>query len=130
MNEKVLIIKVLNHKEAGSYIKEAMKKAFEGEEIGNVLILHSLKELANLLTPGRIEILETIKREQPSSIRDLAKKVGRDIRNVYMDVEKLQAYGFLTLEEKNGRKVPIISYDRIKVDLPIIDLASKHFMEA
>ena len=50
MNEKVLIIKVLNHKEAGSYIKEAMKKAFEGEEIGNVLILHSLKELANLLT--------------------------------------------------------------------------------
>ena len=130
MNEKVLIIKVLNHKEAGSYIKEAMKKAFEGEEIGNVLILHSLKELANLLTPGRIEILETIKREQPSSIRDLAKKVGRDIRNVYIDVEKLQAYGFLTLEEKNGRKVPIISYDRIKVDLPIIDLASKHFMEA
>ncbi len=44
----------------------------------------------SFLTPQKLQILEAIKKYKPKSIRELAEKVGRDIKNVYMDVKELE----------------------------------------
>ncbi len=61
-------------------------------------------------------ILNTIKHEKPRSIRDLAEKINKDVRNVQPKVKKLEADGFIKFENgaKNS-KIPYLTYDEIKL---------------
>lgn len=63
------------------------------------------EDMAKVLTPNRVELLETIKKKNPESIYELAKLVGRDQGNVTKDVNLLQKEGFIKIEKtKEGRE--------------------------
>ena len=63
-------------------------------------------------------ILNTIKHEKPRSIRDLAKKINKDVSNIQPKVKKLEEDGFIKFEEgiKNS-KIPYLTFDEIKLEI-------------
>lgn len=65
-----------------------------------------------------LTILNTIKHEKPKSIRDLAKKINKDVSNIQPKVKKLEEEGFIKFETgmKNS-KIPYLTYDEIKLEI-------------
>ncbi|KZX11945.1 HVO_A0114 family putative DNA-binding protein [Methanobrevibacter filiformis] len=74
--------------------------------------------ITDSLTIGEIEIelLTTIKRKHPESIRELARLVNRDISVVQPKVKNLSETGLIELKEGiKNRKTPYLNYDEITI---------------
>jgi predicted transcriptional regulator len=56
------------------------------------------------LTPKRLQLLDYLADEHVSSINELANHIGRDVKNVYGDLQILEHLGFLRLV-KEGRSL-------------------------
>jgi predicted transcriptional regulator len=69
----------------------------EGRKLAPLAVL-SFKDLPLLfatLTPARWRLLERLRAEGPLSIYQLAKRLGRDYKNVHTDVTQLLRLGLL-----------------------------------
>jgi predicted Rossmann fold nucleotide-binding protein DprA/Smf involved in DNA uptake len=65
-----------------------------------------------------LELIKSIKKEQPNSISELAKIMNKDISNIQRKINTLEQEGLVSF--KNGtknRKIPIINYDKIEIPL-------------
>jgi DNA-binding transcriptional ArsR family regulator len=60
-------------------------------------------ELAAQLTPKRLELLCQLAALRVESINDLARKVGRNVKNVYEDLRMLNGLGFVRLNRRRGK---------------------------
>jgi predicted transcriptional regulator len=82
-----------------------------------------ISSLRQLLSNEKAKILDIIKTEKPSSIYDLAKKIGRSFKSVHDDVTLLKRFGFIELVEektKNRRRLmPKIINDNIIINIKI-----------
>jgi len=58
------------------------------------------------LTPRRLDLLDQLSRVRSESINDLAAKIGRDVKNVYMDLKKLESLGLIRLVKEGRSMVP------------------------
>lgn len=58
-----------------------------------------------LLTPKRIELLHELANSRVESINDLAKKLRRNVKNVYQDLQALKKIGFVKLNKRKGRAI-------------------------
>lgn len=76
-------------------------------------------DLQRLLSPKNIELLRTIARESPGSIRELARLVDRDIRQVHDNLRDLESYGLVEVEQAGRAKRPTVWYDDIEIEIPI-----------
>ena len=97
-----------------------LEKAFEGklddtETIDEVFL--TVEELGRILTPRRIELLQKIRELKPSSIKELAEKIGRDFKNVYNDLKALHGAGFVEFEEDEKSRRPYLPYDELDFKL-------------
>jgi len=64
----------------------------------------SLDEIS-ALTPKRLELLCALSDSKSESINDLARKVHRNVKNVYNDLQILKKLGLVNLVKKRDRKV-------------------------
>jgi ribosomal protein L29 len=62
-------------------------------------------EQAALLTAKRIDLLYKLATLRVESINDLAHKVRRDVKNVYLDLRVLNRFGFVRLNRRKVRTV-------------------------
>lgn len=69
----------------------------------------------SFLTPQKLQILEAVKKYKPKSIRELAEKVGRNIKNVYMDLKELEKAGLVELESSGRAKKASLKYNEIVI---------------
>lgn len=70
------------------------------------------------LTDIEITILNSIKHEKPKSIRDLARKINKDVGNIQPKVKKLEKDGLIKFKEgSKNSKIPYLNYDEIKVEI-------------
>jgi predicted transcriptional regulator len=60
--------------------------------------------LGRVITGARLELIQAIRVHKPKSIQELAKRVGRDFKNVYTDVKLLSEYGLIDLKESGPRR--------------------------
>lgn len=79
--------------------------------------------LRQLLSNEKSRILHTIKHQNPKSIYDLAKKLGRGFKSVNDDIKLLERFGFIELiEEKTKNRIrhkPEIIVDTITIHLKV-----------
>lgn len=92
-------------------LKDLLNNINEKTNSDDVLVLNT--EHASKLTEKRNEIIETIKREDLESIRDLARKVDRDPKNVLEDVRLLFKLDIIDVEKEGGRKIPEMAHDSV-----------------
>ena len=81
------------------------------------LNFEDLRMLLSILTPRRLEILQTLRQKSLSSVRALSKNLERDYKNVHADVKALENVGLLERTEKGTLRVP---WDIIDAHLKLV----------
>ncbi|ALG81806.1 HVO_A0114 family putative DNA-binding protein [Halanaeroarchaeum sulfurireducens] len=69
--------------------------------------------------PRNLELLRTIAQREPESIRETARLVERDVRQVHDNLAELEELHLLEFEEEGRQKRPTVWYDSIEVDLSL-----------
>lgn len=88
------------------------------------------ESLHHVTRPKNLELLQTLAREEPGSIRATARLVDRDVSQVHRNLEELEALGLVAFEETGRAKRPYVWYDEIDVELPLGDADSDERLEA
>lgn len=120
-NERVLHIRFQRSDE--QRIGETLKALDRGEspEPYFETVFHKMDDLQTVTRPTNLTLLRTIARQQPTSIRETARLVDRDVRQVHRNLEELAELGVIDLEADGRTKRPTVWYDSIEVDLPLFD---------
>lgn len=92
--------------------KGRLARAFESEAQGAFLSFETPALLLKVLTGKRWEILQAMTGAGPLAIREIARRVGRDVKAVHGDVKALLAAGVLDRAE-GGLVFP---FDSVHVD--------------
>jgi predicted transcriptional regulator len=96
--------------------KARMRRAFKGEKQGAFISFTSLELLWKILTPKRWEIVRTMAGVGPLTIREVSRRVRRDVKSVHGDVQALLKAGVIDRAE-DGRIV--FPYDQVHVDFVV-----------
>lgn len=79
--------------------------------------------LRQLLSNEKARILNVIKNQNPNSIYELSKKLGRGFKSVNDDIKLLERFGFIELVEektKNRKRYkPVLLIDTISIHFKI-----------
>ncbi|WP_254525006.1 transcriptional regulator [Natrinema caseinilyticum] len=85
------------------------------------VVYHDPDDLHRVVRPKNLELLRTIAQHDPESIRDTARLVDRDVKQVHGNLEELEALHLIEFERDGRSKRPTVWYDAIEVDLPLTD---------
>ncbi len=112
---RVLEIQLGSAGDALDRFEAAWNRAAEGRapKTLHLLTLENLPLLLKTLSPARFELLRVLRETGPLSIYQLAKRLGRDYKNVHTDVTQLVALGLIT-KIGNGVAVP---WDLLRAEL-------------
>jgi predicted transcriptional regulator len=102
--------------DASARFVDAWHRAERGETFHERhLAFESWDALARVLTGKRMELLHYVRRHDVTSVRALAKALGRDYSNVHADVRALTAAGLLDATDGGVRA----DYDAIETKIAI-----------
>jgi predicted transcriptional regulator len=93
--------------------------ADEATEDRYVLSLPDEAALERLVRARNLELLRTIATAEPESVRELARQVDRDVKNVSTALADLEELGLVRFEQAGRAKRPIVWYDEIDIDIPL-----------
>lgn len=65
-----------------------------------------------------MQLLETIAEAEPASIRETARLVERDVKNVHEDLTTLERLGLIQFDQDGRSKRPVFPYDEVVISLP------------
>jgi predicted transcriptional regulator len=102
-----------------SSLEETMsraKSAFKGKYQGRRLSFISVDLMWKILTPKRWEIIRAMTGAGPLSIREVARRVKRDVKAVHGDITALIKAGIINKTDEGKVEFP---YDRVHVDFEI-----------
>lgn len=94
--------------------RERLRRAREGDDVPRVVSLGSHDQLRGLLTPRRVELIDSMMAEPPESITALAERVERGYSQVYEDLQTLEEYGVVDFEREGRTRRPFVPYERIE----------------
>jgi predicted transcriptional regulator len=99
-----------------SSVKDAQTRklgAFEGEAQGEFIGFATAELLWKVITPKRWAVLRAITGAGPIAIREVARRVDRDVKSVHGDIQALAKAGVLDRTKDGGVVFP---YDEVHVD--------------
>lgn len=94
-------------------INERFLKAFAGEPQEAFISFESPEVLFNVLRGKRWELLKIMTGELPMTIREAARRLGRDVKAVHGDVHALLNAGLL---QKTDKGLIVFPFDAVHVD--------------
>lgn len=96
--------------------KRQMAAAFRGEAQGTHIDFASIDLLWKVLTVKRWEILQAMAGQGDMAIREVARRVGRDVKAVHGDITALIAAGII---DKTSDGKVVFPYGGIRVDFTL-----------
>lgn len=93
---------------------EAMERGEESED-RNVLSLQDEADLQRLFSDKNLELLRTIRQQEPSSMREAARMVDRDIKDVSQNLNELEALNVVEFVQEGRSKRPVVYYDEFDI---------------
>ena len=91
--------------------KEMMK------DMERSLFFDSKDDMFDIFTEKRMEMVREIFSNKPSSIRELAENLDRDIKNVHDDLGILSKHHIISFEVMGRKKRPLVKKDIIVIKL-------------
>ncbi|MHA2023921.1 MAG: HVO_A0114 family putative DNA-binding protein [Candidatus Thorarchaeota archaeon] len=82
----------------------------------------SFQRFRTVMTPKRMELINSIRVNHPDSIYALAKLVHRSVENVHTDVQILNKEGLVSLHRKKDirkKSTPSLTFDHINLDIDL-----------
>lgn len=96
-------------------VKQRLAAAFDGQAQGAHLTFSSVDLLWRVLTPNRWAILQVLTGQGPLSIREVARRLQRDVKSVHTDVKALVTAGLVD-QTDDGIEFP---YSAVHVDFTL-----------
>lgn len=93
--------------------KRRTAAALRGEHVGAFISFETPELLWQVLTPNRWQVLRTLAGEDELAVREVARRLGRDVKAVHNDLTALAAAGIIERTEGGHVHFP---YDTIHVD--------------
>lgn len=93
--------------------KRRVKAAFSGKRQEQRISFESVELLWKVLAPNRMAIVQALTGAGPVSLREVARRVGRDVRAVHSDVHMLLRAGVLRKDDEGRIEFP---YTAVHVD--------------
>jgi len=123
MTNNTLIVTVesigdLQHRTAEAF-EQALSDDRPETDSPRQLSFETTDQLAQVFTPRAIDLLQVIAQDEPASIREAARLVDRDIKQVSANLERLEEYGVVEFEDEGRAKRPVVEYDEIDIQLPL-----------
>ena len=103
---RTLQLRIGDARDALDRFEAAWNRRTEGRSPLHVLSLGDLPLLLRTLTPARWELLDRLREAGPLSIYELAKRLGRDYKNVHTDVTRLAEISLIRKEPDGRVAVP------------------------
>ena len=97
-------------------VKARTLRAFQGKPQGAFISFATVELLWKVLAPKRWQILQAMTGAGPLAIREVARRVERDVKSVHGDVQALLKAGVLERSD-DGRIV--FPYDEVRVDFVV-----------
>ncbi|WP_049985750.1 HVO_A0114 family putative DNA-binding protein [Halobellus rufus] len=98
---------------------QALAEGIPAEDAARRLSFETTDQLAQVFTPRAIDLLQAIAQGEPASIREAARLVDRDIKQVSENLERLEEYGVVEFVKDGRAKRPVVPYDEIDIQLPL-----------
>ena len=95
-------------------VKRRAQDAFNGKKQGARISFATPEVLFRLMTAKRWELIRAMAGAGPLTIREAARRVGRDVKAVHGDVQALLNAGVV---QKTERRLIVFPYDAIRVDV-------------
>lgn len=95
-------------------LRETASRSMQGGYQGEYLNFTSPSLFFGKLTEKRWELVQALQKNGMAGVRELARRVGRDVRRVHDDVAALLELGVI---EKDGKGKLLCPYDDIHVDM-------------
>lgn len=120
-DRKVLTVRVATPDDVFDELEERFAALDAGErpDPKYEVVLDQEADLNRLLSATNVELLRTIARETPASIRETARLVDRDVRQVHDNLNELERLNLVRFETDGRAKRPVVWYDDIDIELPI-----------
>ena len=88
-------------------------RAFNGESQGNFISFPTIEALLKALTAKRLQVIRTMLGAGSLTIREVARRVNRDVKAVHGDIQSLLVVG--VIDKTEDGKV-IFPYDALHMD--------------
>lgn len=123
-NTNVLLVTVDNDPDTYEAGREAIERLADGESLDRPVTIRFPNEsrLTEVFNERTYTLIRVIRDEAPASIRETARLVGRDVKNVHKELTTLEALGVIEFEDEGRAKRPVFPYD----DLVVTPLAHDH----
>lgn len=119
MTDTTTILMVTVDDETNPYEEglDAIQQLKDGEPIDQPATIRFPNEsqLTAVFNERTYTLLRVIRDEEPASIRETARLVGRDKKNVHEELTTLEALGVIRFEEEGRAKKPVFPYDELIV---------------
>lgn len=107
----------------GERVEETLAALDRGEEPAPYFerVYRDVDNLHRVTRPKNLELLRVLATERPESIRETARLVERDVRQVHRNLEELADLDLIEFESDGPGKPkrPTVWYDEIAVELPL-----------
>lgn len=113
----VLFVTIGDGKETYTAGLEAIQQLTAGESLEQPAIVTFADEtqLGEVFNERTYTLLRVIREAEPASIRETARLVGRDVKNVHQELTTLEALGIIQFEETGQSKRPVFPYDDLVI---------------
>jgi len=95
-------------------VKRRARNAFAGKRQGSRISFSTPELLFKLLTAKRWELIRSLCGAGPVTIREAARRAGRDVKAVHGDVHALLDAGIL---QRTGDGLVVFPFDAIRIDV-------------
>ncbi|ELZ18958.1 hypothetical protein C478_00730 [Natrinema thermotolerans DSM 11552] len=93
--------------------REAIRTLRGGESVDRpaTVTFANERQLSDVFNERTYALLRVIRDEDPESIRETARVVGRDVKNVHEELTTLEALGIIRFDDDGQSKRPVFPYD-------------------
>jgi predicted transcriptional regulator len=118
--ESTLVVTVKSSDEFHDDVTDGIEALERGDEADPTptLSFASYDDLMRTLTPRVLDLIETIRQDEPSSINETARVVDRDVKNVHGELTRLAQLGIIFFEEGGQSRRPVVWFDKLVINLP------------
>ena len=118
--ESTLVVTVKSSSDFHDGVTDGIEALERGDAVDSTptLSFTSYDDLMETLTPRVLDLIEAIRREDPASINETARVVGRDVKNVHEELSRLAQLGIIFFEEDGQSKRPVVWFDELVINLP------------
>jgi predicted transcriptional regulator len=117
MTENTVLVVTVGEESAYERGLEAIQRLKRGAPVTDppTVQFASEEQLFDVFNARTLELLRAIRGESPGSIRETARLVDRDVKNVHGELTRLEALGVIDFQDDGAAKRPVFPYDDLVI---------------